>query len=220
VQRHLCKLKLQSTARRRWLGWPRRSAACLQNKLSLQERTIVASASTHITQSRLELGSSQAPLSTGVFPVVLPGLLRCLVISWSGQRAKMLQSVAEEESWQAEVCDDVQDFLRNVFRLDASLTVIDLPHADTAAYEELRNVTAQASGPQNSGLGSSLFVICGAKSAIQEEIRQEEIWARQLGVWAYLPGIGDAEGLKLVFAEARMAMAKQLSMHVEACEYR
>ncbi len=170
----------------------------------------MALASTHTAPTELKLVSSQAPPST----LVLPSLLRCLVVSWSDQRARMLQSVAKGESWQAEICNELQDFLRTLFQSDAHLTIVDLPHPETAAYEQLRQVTAQACG-----MSRSLFVVCGTDSAKEEELREEELWARQLGIWTYLPGLSDRHGLEFVFAEARKATAKQSSAYVEACGY-
>ncbi len=64
---------------------------------------------------------------------------------------------------------------------------------------------------QTCGINSALMVVCGA-----EDDREEEQWARQLGVWAYLPGATDFGGLRMVFAEARKAVAKTSSAYVEA----
>ena len=163
----------------------------------------MASAFTHTIQTdlvaRTPLGSISGGATPGVF--MLPDLLSCAVISWSEQRSQMLQSVAVDESWQAKVCGDVQEFLRSLFQLDLPLTIVDLPDRGTASYAELREMAAQASG-----LNRSLLVVCGAIGD-----HEEEQWARQLGVWAYLPGVTDPSGLSLVFAEARKALAKQSS---------
>ncbi len=168
----------------------------------------MASALTPITQTDLAVqadlvrADSQAP--PGAFAI--PDLLSCLVLSWSGQRSQMLQSVAGDESWQAKVCGDVQEFLRSVFQLDVPLTIVDLPCKGTASYAELREMATQACG-----LNRSLFVVCGALND-----REEEQWARQLGAWAYLPGATDMSGLRLVFAEARKALAKQASVYLSS----
>lgn len=178
---------------------------CLQN-LAFSESGIVALASTHITQTALEQGSGKTTHST----FVLPDLLRCLVVSWSDQRAQLLQSVAEGESWQAKVCGDVQEFLRSAFQLDIPLTVVDLPPNGTASYARLREMATQTCR-----VNRALLVVCGAS-----DDSDEELWVRQLGVWAYLPGATDLSSLRLVFAEARKALAKQSSAYVEANGYR
>ncbi len=144
--------------------------------------------------------------------LVLPDLLHCLVVSWSDQRAQLLQSVAEDELWQAKVGSDVQEFLRSVFQLDVPLTIVDLPPRGTASYGKLRDMVTQTCG-----VNRTLLVICGS----EKNDRDEELWVRQLGAWAYLPGAtSDQSGLRLVFAEARKALAKQSSAYVEAYGYR
>lgn len=166
----------------------------------------MASASTHITQTGLEQGANKAAYGT----FALPDLLQCLVVSWSDQRSQLLQSVAEDESWQAKVCGDVQEFLRSVFQLDVPLTIVDLPPRGTATYANLREMATQTCG-----LNRSLLVVCGS-----ENDSDEELWVRQLGAWAYLPAATDLSGLRMVFAEARKALAKQSTAYVEASEYR
>lgn len=167
----------------------------------------MASAFTHTTRSGLEQDlSRQAALDA----FVIPDLLGCLVLSWSEQRAQLLQSVALDETWQAKVCGDVQEFLRSIFQLDVPLTIVDLPKRECASYESLREMVTQTCG-----VNRSLMVVCGAESD-----SEEEQWAREMGVWAYLPGANSLSGLRLVFAEARKAVAKTSTAYVEASGYR
>lgn len=167
----------------------------------------MASAFTQPTRSGLDKNIGRHA-SADAF--VVPDLLGCLVLSWSEQRAQMLQSVVRDEAWQAKVCEDVQEFLRSIFQLDLPLTIVDLPDRESASYESLREMVTQTCG-----MNRSLMVVCGA-----EADSEEERWARQLGVWAYLPGATSLSGLRLVFAEARKAVAKNSSAYVEACGYR
>lgn len=153
-------------------------------------------------------GRVRGQVSPGTF--VISDLLSCLLLSWSEQRAQMLRSVAKDESWHARVCDDVQEFLRSVFQFDVPLIIVDLPSKTAASYAELREIAAQAGG-----LNRSLFVVCGAADGDVAGNCEEEQWARQLGAWAYLPDATDRCGLKLVFAEARKALAKQSAAYVE-----
>jgi len=166
----------------------------------------VASASTYTTQASL----GQASSKTAQQSFVLPELLQCLVVSWSDKRGELLRSVAENESWQAAVCEDVQEFLRSVFQLDVPLTIVDLPPRGAASYGQLREMATQACS-----LNRSLLVVCGAGND-----RDEEMWARQLGAWAYLPEATDISGLRMVFAEARKALAMKSTTYVEASGYR
>jgi hypothetical protein len=43
-----------------------------------------------------------------------------------------------------------------------------------------------------------LLVVCGSEDSVDEEM-----WARQLGAWVYLPGVSGADALMSLFAEAR-----------------
>ena len=118
-----------------------------------------------------------------------------------------MQSAAENEAWQVVACGDVRQFVRHIFRLKTPLTVVDLPQLDAAGYAELCEATARAVE-----VSDALLVVCGTG-----ENPAEEIWARQLGVWAYLPKATASEGLELVFREARKALAQQVTAYVDSC---
>ncbi len=138
-----------------------------------------------------------------------PGLLRCLVVSWSDQRAGLFRAAAESEAWQAVVCQDVGQFMRHVFRLNVPLTIVDLPHSDTAGYAELREAAERSRDASKSLLAVS----------VAESSTADELWARQLGAWAHLPEASDPAGLEMVFREARKALARQAISHSEPMEY-
>lgn len=172
---------------------------------------IVAEAFTHIAHAQpsdAQQGQTLSSVSRDVF--VIPDLLNCLVLSWSEQRAEQLLLVARDETWQAKICGDVQEFLRSVFQLEVPLTIVDLPPRSDTNYAKARETATHTSG-----LNRSLLVICGAVGD-----HEEELWARQLGVWAYLPGAADVGELRHVFAEARKALAKQSTSYCEASGYR
>lgn len=166
----------------------------------------MALASTHTTQT----GTAQVDSSPVSGAFVLPSLLQCLVFSWSDQRAELLQTLAEKELWQVKIGRDVQDFLRCVFQLEAPLTIVDLPQRSCEAYAKLREVVSQTNG-----VNRSFLMVCGA-----ENDPEEELWVRQLGAWVYLPGATSQSGLRLTFAEARKALARQSTNYVEASGYR
>jgi len=142
--------------------------------------------------------------------LVLPDLLRCLVLTWSESRAELLRSAARNESWQATVNVDVREFLHNLFLLRVPLTFVDLPEAKSMSYSVLREAAERTTE-----LGSSLVVICGLGGN-----PAEEVWARQLGAWAYLPGDNGLAGLELIFGDARKAVANESLVCVELDAYR
>jgi hypothetical protein len=165
----------------------------------------------HIARLTLPEGKQEVPVGT----LVLPDLLRCLVLTWSEVRADLLRSAASNESWQATVNIDVREFLRNVFLLRVPLTFVDLPDVqkqDYAAWlEAARRVTE---------MSDSLLVVCGAEGRPQQNFATQEIWIRQLGAWAYLPGDNGLTGLELVFGDARKAVANKALVGVELDSYR
>jgi len=163
----------------------------------------VASVSSQTTASNQSLTRGEYAIS--VRDLDLPGLLRCLVLSWSEQRAQLLLTAAENEAWKGIAAKDAQDFVRKLFQLDAPLTVVDLPRKDAKSYLDL-----QEAAVRSVEINNSLLIVCGVGGN-----PTEEIWARQLGVWSYLPGANDPAGLELIFEEARKALAKQSIAYVE-----
>lgn len=159
-----------------------------------------------IARLTLPEGKTEVPPRT----LVLPDLLRCLVLTWSEKRADLLRSAARNESWQATVNIDVREFLRNLYLLRVPLTFVDLPDAEAKGYSVLREATQRTTE-----LGNSLVVVCGLDGN-----SAEEVWARQLGAWAYLPGDNGLAGLELVFGDARKAVANQSLVCVELEGYR
>lgn len=168
----------------------------------------MAFAPDYTTQNELQSSRSEGELPLAA--LALPALLRCLVLSWSELRANGLRSAAENEQWRTIVCKDVDQFLRNVFQLNVPLTVIDLPRSDAAGYAKMRKAATNACS-----VSDSLLVICGTEGEMAEEI-----WARQLGAWTYLPGASELSGLELIFEEARQAIARRSSAYVETNAYR
>ena len=161
---------------------------------------------THIARLTLPEGKTEAPSRV----LVLPDLLRCLVLTWSEDRAELLRSAAHNESWQATVNVDVREFLRNMYLLRVPLTFVDLPESKSFGYSVLREAAQRTTE-----LGNSLVVVCGIGGN-----PAEEVWARQLGAWAYLPGDNGLTGLELVFGDARKAVASQALVCVELDGYR
>ena len=166
------------------------------------------SVSSHTPAIRLSLpeGKVEVPART----LVLPDLLRCLVLTWSESRADLLRAAARNESWQPTVNISAGEFLRNVFLLRVPLTFIDLPDTEHLTYADWQTVAERSKE-----LSDSLVVVCGVSGD-----PVEELWARQLGAWAYLPGDGGQVGLEMVFGDARKAVANKALVCVELDGYR
>ncbi|MCO6042813.1 hypothetical protein NG895_02730 [Aeoliella sp. ICT_H6.2] len=141
--------------------------------------------------------------SSTVTPVTRAGpaaTARCLVVTADSGHATLLESSAGEEGWSVDVCECSLQALRLAFRLKFQLAVIDLQsvtddEASRNDLEQLARDLAQNHVP--------LLVING-----DPDNPLGEFAARQLGVWVYLPGLGEDVGLESMFREARLATEK------------
>ncbi len=172
--------------------------AQLRMQVALPEAASPCMASSHLEGSRHRLRTSEHVAAPS-------GLLRCVIVSWSEKRADFFRAAAENESWETVVCSDIGQFMRNIFRLKFPLTIVDLPRTDASDYSDLCNATERSRA-----VSDSLLVV-----SVADEAREVEIWARQLGAWAHLPGALTPAGLEMVFREARQALARRESAYVE-----
>ena len=166
---------------------------------TFRELINVATASSQTTGS--ERVSPKGEVQAPVRVLAPPGLLRCLILSWSDQRAKGLQSAAEKEAWETIVCSNAAKFIKHTFQQKVPLALVDLPHVEMAVYAEMHKATVKVCE-----VSDSLLIVCGAG-----ENTSEELWARELGVWSYLPEVTQPSQLDWLFVEARKALAKQAS---------
>lgn len=172
--------------------------APLQTQVALPKATSPDAISSHLEESQHRVRTTERVAAP-------PGLLRCIIISWSAKRADFFRAAAESESWETVVCGDIGQFMRNTFRLKFPLTIVDLPEANASDYGDLRNATERSRA-----VSDSLLVV-----SVVDEAQDVEIWARQLGAWAHLPGALNPAGLEMIFREARQALARQETASVE-----
>ncbi|MGD9645646.1 MAG: hypothetical protein AB7U73_08035 [Pirellulales bacterium] len=131
--------------------------------------------------------------------------LQCLVLAVDGRRRQELAAAAREAGWLALECDDAPSALMCLQRMLVGLALVDLDQVPGGDRQELRSAVEALAA--QSGL---LIVLCG-----QEGAPQEEIWARQLGVWLYLPGVTDGTELAVLCSEA-IPLAERLANRVAA----
>jgi hypothetical protein len=127
-----------------------------------------------------------------------PRLLRCLVVSGSASRRRLIRAAAEREAWDAMICRDAGEFLRAAFKRSMPLMVVDLPAEDSPDYWALREATAAAKQ-----INTALVLVAGFAAH-----DGEERWARQLGAWSYLSEAHTQRGFEFVLSEARAALAR------------
>jgi hypothetical protein len=131
-----------------------------------------------------------------------PHLLRCLVVSASAERRRLIREAAEAQAWDAIVCRDAGEFLRVAFKRSVPLVLVDLPREPSAEYWELREAADRARH-----VTSSLILIAGSGAE-----NDEELWARSLGAWAYLSDAHVQRGFEFVLSEAREAIARNANL--------
>lgn len=128
-----------------------------------------------------------------------PQLLRCIVVSLSADRRRLIRTAAEAQAWDAIVCRDAGEFLRAAFKRSVPLIVVDLPDASSLAYGELKGLVERTKEITN-----SLMLVVGTGT---DEL--EEVWARQLGAWAYLCEANSLRGFEFLLREARQAIERR-----------
>ena len=112
---------------------------------------------------------------------------QCLVASAAQARREMLSKSVSAAGWESLVCSDPMQAWTALHRETFQMSVVDLQGQGSAEFREL---CEQLASQRN-----MLLMICG-----NEGVATEEIWARQLGTWLYLPGVSidsDVESLCL-----------------------
>ncbi len=124
------------------------------------------------------------------------GLLQCLVISTSAQRREMLERAADEAGWDTIACRDADAGWAAVKRQRFQLAIVDIDHVmSPAALKQFSEEVAD--------MEDTLLMLCG-----NEGEALEEIWARQLGAWLYLPGVTEGSDVKSLCEQARPVAEK------------
>ena len=120
-------------------------------------------------------------------------LLDCLVVSGDASRRHRFAAAADLAGW--EECSSPEDLeeLRDAADRDFSLAIIDI----TSPVGDVMSDTVELA-EELAARPNTLVVICGSEDNVDEEL-----WARQLGAWLYLPGVTDGDSLTSLCVEAR-----------------
>jgi hypothetical protein len=122
-----------------------------------------------------------------------PGEMNCLVVSGNAGLRGRLEAVADLSGCASCVTPTAVTEMADAVDGDFQIVVVDIAHplGDRVSDSvELAEEFASRSG--------SLLVVCGSEDSVDEEL-----WARQLGAWVYLPGVASGDALVSLFAEAR-----------------
>lgn len=122
-----------------------------------------------------------------------PGEIRCLIVSGDAAFRNRLEAVAELGGCAScSVPSDVSDLVAAVDG-EFELVIVDVAHPIGARVNDTVEVAEEFAAR-----AGSLLVVCGSEDSVDEEL-----WARQLGAWVYLPGVSHGDALVSLFAEAR-----------------
>ncbi|MBM3953674.1 MAG: hypothetical protein FJ309_03475 [Planctomycetes bacterium] len=119
--------------------------------------------------------------------------LSCLVMSGDAGLRQRLGAVTELSGWSGCETPASSQGLRQAVDREFQLVVVDLANPVAGDSAEAIAVAEEfASRP------STLLLVCG-----REDRFEDELWARQLGAFVYLPGVSTGDSLVSLFTEAR-----------------
>ena len=124
--------------------------------------------------------------------------LPCLVLCNSAERSRMFLEAAAESGWTPVVCREASQASAQTARFRFPLVIVDIEGDGGGTADDFQRLAEQLSREHG-----RLLMICG-----DEENPLQEIWARQLGAWLYLPGVDETSDMTLLCGEARTAADK------------
>ena len=142
-----------------------------------------------ITSDEVRSLASQAP----AYRAARGPVLKSLVVSGDAGLRGRLGTMSELGGFSA--CDmpaDASDF-RSVIDGDYQLVIVDIARPLGDRVSDTVEIAEEFAGRPG-----TLLVVCGSDDSVDEEL-----WARQLGAWVYLPGVSGGDALMSLFAEAR-----------------
>jgi DNA-binding NtrC family response regulator len=121
------------------------------------------------------------------------GMLDCLVVSGDSARRRRFEAAVELAGWLECASPETSGEICQAVDRDFQLVIVDIasPLGDRVS-DSIEIAEEMAARP------GTLLVICGSEDNVDEEL-----WARQLGAWLYLPGVCDGDSLTSLCVEAR-----------------
>ncbi len=124
--------------------------------------------------------------------------LNCLVVAAEDGRRENLGFAAREGGWQVTLCPDSATAVAQANHSLVQLAIVDMTGAAETQVASFRFMVEHLACSSR-----MLLLICG-----KLDDPREEIWARHLGVWMYLPGAIDGADLVGLCAAAREAVER------------
>jgi DNA-binding response OmpR family regulator len=154
-----------------------------------------------VPATRVPSTREQPRLERAVKSVATRGLLECLIVSPRAKQREVLSRAATASGWASVVCSDADTARHLAQRIVVKLAFIDLEQVPLDALVSLQDLASDLAR-----LGCPLLVVCGTDGDTQQEI-----WARQLGAWLYLPGMAGVEAMTQLCEEARNVVERSKS---------
>jgi len=128
----------------------------------------------------------------------------CLVVSGNGRFRNRLESVADLSGCTSCVSPEDATELADAVNGEFQLVIVDIAHPLGDRVNDTVEVAEEFAGRPG-----TLLVVCGSEDSLEEEL-----WARQLGAWVYLPGVTSGDALVSLFTEARWLGERRESWQV------
>lgn len=162
-------------------------------------QTDIADSNLHRLANRFETETVvTAPARTAVY--------QCLVVSASQSRREQLADSACDAGWDTIVCADASSAMNEMRRSVVQMALIDLEGYGSDTPDGFRELCEHAASQNN-----VLLAVCG-----HEGEALEEIWARQLGAWLYLPGVEINDDFSALCGQGLEVAAKLAEPHKPA----
>lgn len=124
----------------------------------------------------------------------------CLILSADAERRSRLLGITSEAGWRPIECESVGDAIKQSDRWKTHLAIVDFCGLAERQRQTFRKF-AKRLGKQT----EPLLMICDD----EDSSSTSELWARQVGVWLYLPEASLGNDLVDLCAEAIQAAEKQ-----------
>ncbi len=123
---------------------------------------------------------------------------QCLIVATNDARRDNLGFAAREGGWDVTSCGDVASAVAHARQRSLQMAIVDLSGSTSADRANFHFLVEQLACTSR-----MLLLVCG-----NLDDPREEVWARHLGVWMYLPGaIDGAELVGLCVAAQRPSSA-------------
>jgi DNA-binding NtrC family response regulator len=122
----------------------------------------------------------------------------CLVVSGDPLRQLMFGQTAERTGWRPIVCADAAAALKHLSSMVIGAALVDIATPAEQGAMNMRQLVEHLAHSKE-----VLTVVCGRTND-----RLAEIWARELGVWAHLPGVAPESDLDSLLRAARQVVER------------